>query len=343
MAIRTALALLVAATAIHTAAPGGAQVATDEPASIVIFPRIIADGTRDTIIQLSNTSNAPVAARCWYVDGAPAGFGEALWTVSVFDIMLTQQQPTNWVASLGRALDPSEMPCRRSGPDYDCYGAGFDPGAVPAVPIGFTGEMRCVETDVTGAPVSGNHLIGEATLDNVVSGDVAKYSAIGIAGLDLNDGDGTLRLGEEYAACPGALVADHLVDGAEVAAVGPGSAIATEVTVVPCTANLETEVPETVIVLFSVNNEFEQRFSAATAVRCWSSLRLRDINPVFDITVLGTRTAQTRMRPSAATASSFLALVDEMQMATPTGPAASASANVYVEGVHADPDLITLP
>ena len=48
-----------------------AQVTTERSASILVFPRVISEGTHDTIIQITNTSNSMVFAHCFYVNGAP--------------------------------------------------------------------------------------------------------------------------------------------------------------------------------------------------------------------------------------------------------------------------------
>ena len=45
-------------------------------------------------------------------------------------------------------------------------GAGLDPGAIPPVPAGFTGELKCVQVMADGTPIGANSLIGEATLDS---------------------------------------------------------------------------------------------------------------------------------------------------------------------------------
>ena len=324
-----------------------AQVGSDAPASIVVFPKIIVDGTRDTVVQLSNTSNFTAYAHCWYLDGAlpfpllpPGPDNQPQWTSTDFALALTHQQPTNWVVSQGRPADATEAPCSRLS-DNDCYGAGIDPGPIPVIAQGFTGELRCIETDAIGAPLSGNHLTGEATLEDLASGDVAKYSAIGIAGRDGNDGDGVLRLGEEYAACPDALRLDHAAEGVAVAAAGEGSSVDTELTIVPCTANLVTQAPESVLVQVLVTNEFEQRFSASQLVNCWRNVRLLDIGPVFGFDHLGTPTAQTRLRSSAASASGILAVAEERWRVGDL--AARAAFNVHSEGVRAAGDLITVP
>src|SRR5215831_7158406 len=58
-------ALLVWATLCP---PARADVTVEQGASILVFPKIIADGTRDTVVQIANLSNDLVFARCFYVN-----------------------------------------------------------------------------------------------------------------------------------------------------------------------------------------------------------------------------------------------------------------------------------
>jgi hypothetical protein len=243
----------MAAALVGTIASGAtAEVTTERSASILVFPKVIADGTRDTIIQITNTSNSMVHAHCFYVNGGltfpdgldgipdsgdefPSPANPVLWTELDFDIWLTKQQPTYWVVSQGRLVNPADEPCTRD--DTSCANSGFDPGRVPPVVENFTGELKCVEVDASGAPLSGNHLKGEATLitaeqcdiqEGIVTGagqgepeielglcrlsgdicevaddcpgttgDASKYNALGIIGLETNDSDGILCLGGE--------------------------------------------------------------------------------------------------------------------------------------------------
>ena len=45
-----------------------AAVTSDKPGSVVIWPKVIADGTRDTLISLTNTRNETAYAHCEYVN-----------------------------------------------------------------------------------------------------------------------------------------------------------------------------------------------------------------------------------------------------------------------------------
>ena len=159
-----------------------ADVTTERGASILAFPKVLANGDADTLIQIANTSNSMVHARCFYVNAAPNPFtGAPLWQVTDFTIWLTKQQPTHWQVSTGRFVDPTDQ-CIVNGQiqPWLCANAGIDPGAVPPVPDNFEGELKCVEVDVSDSPIGGNHLKGEATIK--IGEDVSKYNAIGIRG-----------------------------------------------------------------------------------------------------------------------------------------------------------------
>jgi hypothetical protein len=125
-------------------------VTTTRGASILAFPKVLA--TSDTIIQITNISNNMVHARCFYVDASPDAFGVPKWQITDFTIWLTKQQPTHWQVSTGRFVNPNDS-CISNGkiiPSPECADAGLDPGAIPPVPAGFVGELKCVEVDVAG-------------------------------------------------------------------------------------------------------------------------------------------------------------------------------------------------
>lgn len=359
---------LMAAALVWLMATGAsADVTIEQSASILVFPKVIADGTRDTIIQITNTSNSMVHAHCFYVNGALSDpedpFSDPLWVEIDFDIWLTKQQPTHWVVSEGRLEDSDDQSCRLfPTPITECNGAGFDPGRVPPQGPDFTGELKCIEVDASGAPLPGNHLKGEATIITIETGDVAKYNGIGVLGLETNDADPILCLGgeeptdecpmgAEYNACPETWILNHAVDGGEDIVLGEGSSIDTSIYVVPCAQNFEEQFPESVIIQFDVIDEFESRFSASTTVTCWAELLLSDISNVFEPAPpfgIGPHTrnfVQTRMRPSRGTDSGFMVVACETHN-PPTGSLAAPSAaamNVHIEGQRRGPDLITIP
>jgi hypothetical protein len=388
---------LIAAVLVGVIASGArADVTTEQSASILVFPKVIADGTRETVIQITNTSNAMVHAHCFYVnggltlpnglDGIPDSGDEfasplnpPLWTEIDFDIWLTKQQPTYWVVSKGRLVNSEDESCTRQ--DTSCPDSGFDPGRVPPVVENFTGELKCVEVDASGAPLGGNHLKGEATILTVqqcdvplgegigvcrgttipceaaaecpgTTGDAAKYNALGIIGLENNNGDGVLCLGgesgpecefgAEYNACPQTWILNHLSGGAEDPVGGGDSEVNTSIAVVPCAQNFETQVPETVTIQFAIINEFEIVFSTSTSVTCWAELDLvDDISTIFSRDSLGSDFVQTFMRPATGTNSGFMVVATEDH--NDDESLSSASANLHVIGQRTGTDKIVIP
>lgn len=128
--------LAVIALAALSGRRADALVASDQAGTIAIFPKVIADGTRDTIISLTNTSNMQAFVHCEYVQGAgicesspldapvfctrdlpldPDGSTDCTevagerclvnWQSQNFDLILTRQQPTLWRVSTGRIFD----------------------------------------------------------------------------------------------------------------------------------------------------------------------------------------------------------------------------------------------
>lgn len=285
-----------------------AAITTEQSASILVFPKVIANGTRDTIIQITNTSNAMRHAHCFYINGAlqdprlPVGpFNQPLCTEVNFDIWLTRQQPTHWVVSTGRLVNQEASTCRTvdcvsatSGTiDANCCDSGIDPNRIPPVVPDFFGELKCIEVDESGAPEPGNALKGEATIiEPANSNDVEKYNAIGIKGFDNNDANTTLCLGggvtdpcpqgAEYEACPAGWLLDHpltdsvdpVIEESSTCTAPPCSSVASTLVVVPCTEALETQAPGDITLQFVVTDEFEQSLSVSTAFSCFAAFNL---------------------------------------------------------------------
>jgi hypothetical protein len=207
-----------------------ADVASDQAAAILVFPKILVDasappqtkrGPIDTLIRVSNTSDRPIAMSCFYINGnghchsspgticdpydrsAPNGCGgsdfcEAGWHETDFTVTLSPRQPIAWLASVGAA------PCDSSAPGLPCFPlvvGGQPPNLIqPVSEDPFIGELKCVAVDFSGVPVARNDLKGEAEIIRSSAApdllDVEAYNAIGIpAILGNNDGDTTLVLG----------------------------------------------------------------------------------------------------------------------------------------------------
>jgi len=376
-------------------------VTTEQSASILVFPKVIADGSRDTIIQITNTSNNMQHAHCLYVNGAPTTPGlppgllnPPLCTEIDFDIWLTRQQPTHWVVSTGRLYNPGDLACSGSATcatgtsgsaDADCCDAGFDPGHVPPVAPDFTGELKCILVDSSGAPYSGNSLKGEATLEDLATGDVSKYNAIGIQGNDNQNGDDVLCLGSstagndlcptgsEYAGCPVEWRLDHPATGAPDPVVQQQtfcpstcacpddptdltckcdcSSVSTNLTMVPCTENFETQALTAVTLQFLIINEFEQSFTTSTSFACWGSFDLGapsgsllpGISDWFTASALGSETLQTRIRSAAGTPGGVLAVIEETHQDTINSLTARSAQNGHMIGELNVMDLVTIP
>jgi len=278
-----------------------AEVSTDVSGSVLVFPKVIWTGfssnpdrsqraqlERDTVIEITNTSNNMVHAHCFYVNAQLVG-GQPIWQITDFAIWLTRQQPTHWVASQGRAVNPGDA----RGTD----GAGLDPGAIPPVPEGFEGELKCIQVDASGTPFGGNNLKGEEEIRSA-DGDVSKANALAIlanpdlAGADPAEElllDNSVQHDGEYNACPNTWFLNHFVDGTNdivTEANNPfwcdlsdsGCPIRTYLTLVPCSQDFENNVPASVTLQFAIVNELEQVFSASTTVNCWATIRLADID-----------------------------------------------------------------
>lgn len=278
--VRAGWLLAVLGACVLGVGAAGAAVgpaSSERPGSILIFPKVVRDGSRDTIIQITNSGNSTNNVRCFYIDGRP-GFGKLpRCSETDFDLALTKQQPTHWAASTGRRVDPSDI--------FGSAGAGLDPGLVPPLSVGFEGALVCVEVADTGEPLGQNKLRGEATITSpgVAPGvDEAKYNAIAIRAdspngplLDLN--------GNEYGQCPTVLQADFIPDGGldpaieaiQAAQVSPlpHSRVDTQLTFVPCTLDLDNGVFRTTQLTVNRWDEFEIRLSGANiSLTCWGSL-----------------------------------------------------------------------
>lgn len=278
----TGLVLLASVTTHALANP-------DEPAAVLVYPYVAVDPATgsDTLIQLTNTSDALVELRCFYEDFTPQCSseqpGESCFpggvtctglcvphrTVLPLRLRATAQQPLAWHASTGLQTLPLDG-VEHLGP----LAESNQFSSVPGVGTGpFVGTLRCVAmTSDPYRPLPDNVLVGQATIERssgtpVSYTDAAQYRAVGIKALPGGaNRDEFLNLGgpaAEYEACPAVGLLEHFFDGAplqtgEVTADVSTTLVLTNCTVLPSGTNNG--------VLFFVYNEFDQRFSTSRAV-----------------------------------------------------------------------------
>ncbi len=335
---------LVVAVVFAVGAPARADVTTDQSGSILIFPKVISDGVRDTLIQISNTGNTLVHAKCYYVDGETVpvfgGPPQALWQATDFFIWLTRQQPTQWSAARGRPVNPSDP--------LGTPNAGIDPGSVPPTVPTFEGELVCIEIGADGLPVSGNKLKGEATLKNLATGDVSKYNAIAIKGGPAAGAtDNVLQLdNDQYNSCPQTLLLDSFTEGATEPVIGPPNNlglcaggdcdITTELTLVPCQMDFENAQPGSSTIQIFVINEFEQTVSATLSIDCWFNESLAQISSsAFSYGTRGTLSAYARLQRTSG--SGFIGVAEEFHRNS-ANTVAAAAYQLQIEGSRFNPD-----
>jgi hypothetical protein len=283
--------LVLLAAILLAPAVAAAEVTTDQPGAVLVFPKIVVDASRDTIIQLSNASGAAASMRCFYTSPATDPEDRPVWITVDFQITLTRLQPTVWLASTGRPVNPPDRP------------ADLEPGPVPPLANGFIGELRCVVVNDAEQPISRNVLTGNGTVVDRVTREIRRYQAIAIQGFPSNNNDNTLQLNNvEYSTCPRVLLLNHFFDGATDPVLD--TPVLNNITFVPCSVDYESGEPGIASLAFDVINEFEQRFSASLPVRCFADLALSRIDSaadpsrsIFNVAIQGTLVGQTRIRP----------------------------------------------
>ena len=113
--------------------PAAADVGSDHPAAILVFPKLLVDTTNglDTLVRITNVSDQPLNVACFYVNTTPqclaadgtscfpnkqfcvenvggqlVGAGcQPQWNETDFTFQLTQDQPTGWLVSGGEGTN----------------------------------------------------------------------------------------------------------------------------------------------------------------------------------------------------------------------------------------------
>jgi len=227
---------------------------------------------------------------------------------------------------------------------------------VPPVPEDpFVGELKCIAINANGTPSTRNDLKGEALLEQSTKQnlDVASYNALGIQSTGVSSGEpNVLTLGgpedsAEYNGCPNYLILNHFFDEADNPVPGTDAEVYTHLVLVPCTEDLLRQIPGSAVVQYLVFNEFEQRFSTSRSVKCYEEVRLCNIDTrdcdrsIFNVSVAGTLTGQTRMNPIG---DGLLGVAIEKHHQDRDGnPVRSGGFNLHMQGARAEADLITIP
>ena len=323
-------------------APRGQRPSAPTQAAMVVYPYVHVDSSNgiDTVIQMTAMSSAPVFVHCFYEDttahcsNQPAqacktsadctGAGSCTPGWSIQDFMMefgnSPNRPMGWRASVGSAA------------------VGF-PMVPPVAEDPFTGLLRCFVADATGVAVGNNALIGEASIERSVPGtppDIARYNALGIPALNTGNGDTTLVLGEEYAACPATVVLNYFSDGATDPVTNGGS-LATTLAVVPCSVNYAAHQPATAAVRYVLFNELEQQFTEASSSPAQQVASLAEIGPFFTVGTAGTLTGHARLSGSTG---GILAIALEAHQ---QGSAVqSTGLNMHLQGTSASPDAVVV-
>jgi hypothetical protein len=377
-------------------------VSSDKAAAIVVYPKVKVDSSAgvNTVIRLANTNtNNPILAHCFYNDanshcsGGPndgqvctddpsvctgLSFCVPGWQETDFRVLLTPGQPVEWLASSGMADSQLPLPTgvcvnnpsRRCGTDLDCSpfpggrctfsNAGTRVPPVPEDP--FTGELRCIAIDQTGAPISRNDLKGEGltVISTPTTLDVASYNAVGIQATGSGNNDGVLVLGPggsgEYHGCPNYLILDHFFDAARNPVPGTNATLRTNLVLVPCSTDYLRQIPGLAVIQYLVFNEFEQRFSTSRSVRCFQDMQLSLIDTfnenrsIWNVATAGTLTGQTRINPIGVGSSNppsvpsgMLGIAVERHAVNGSSPVKSAAFNLQMVGSRDQPDIITIP
>jgi hypothetical protein len=170
VAVRSAIAALALAwVGAGLAGRAVADVASDHPAAILVFPKLLVDTANglDTLVRITNVADTPINVKCFYVNATPKcsldqatscfpnrnacfrdvngtlvpGMCLPQWQETDFVIRLTRDQPTGWLVSAGESVNCAFIDgvCSNDGTtrcdkDTDC-GAGNHCVKPPCFPL----------------------------------------------------------------------------------------------------------------------------------------------------------------------------------------------------------------
>jgi len=290
----------------------GVPPAQKLPAAFLVYPLVrsltTSDRTIDTTIELMNLSSTLVTLQCFYVQGTTCneiGF----W------VTLTGQQPIAWKARTGVG----------------------GTGRRVAPPFTGDGELKCAvvpnTSDVSSYnTVQGRAIVSDAPTQPVASDTAAQtvgYSAIAFRRLSSGDFTGEIALdGITYEMCPDRLHFQVLANKGD---------FDSELILVPCAQDLERQLPSGANIQLAVINEFENRLSGATSVKCFNRISFGTL-PSLRRTSVGTDTAHLIVY---GTDVPVVGLVIDRFKVPDTGAPSTSSNEPYLEGGR--PAIVQLP
>jgi len=374
---------VVVGSAALLAATAAADLTSDTPAGLLVFPKLVANqnATQDTIIQMTNTSDDMVRVRCYLVNAnshcsnspttvctsnseCRGGICLPGWQETDFRFTLTRRQPIYWRLSEGK----SQLDFPLDGIDNITQDGQFNEfsNIPPAPELPFVGELKCFQVDENENPVARNDLKGEATIVDAAAQqiDAEKYNALGLPSTGRNDGDDTLCLGgaptpecpeAEYNGCPGVVIVDHFFDDAPEPV--NGDSVRTRLTIVPCSEDFLTQTTFKTTIQFLVFNEFEQRLSTSRRMQCFEDIGLSDIDTrpgdsddfasIFNFAVQGTLTGQSRLRAVQTGETNLghgiVVVASERHEAAGDSVERTAAFNTHYDGLRSQAVIIRAP
>jgi hypothetical protein len=284
------------ATSGQSSDPTGSQVtgvppAQKLPSAVLVYPLVRTSATQDTRIEMLNLTSSSVTVDCFYVSSGTCN--EIGYTVR-----LTANQPASWLASTGANGNGTRL----------------------APPFTGDGELKCVVVPPFGfADLNSYNALQGRALVSDSSGQIIGYSAVAFRRLSAGSFTGQISLdGVTYEQCPDRLHFHVLTNQATSNS---------EFVLIPCSEDLENQLPSGANVQLSVINELEQRFSGATHITCFNRFSFSSISALRQSSV-GTDTAHVIVR---GTDVPLIGLVID-RFTTPGGKASASSNDPYLEG-----------
>jgi len=246
-------------------------------ASLVIYPKILATDTVDTVVTLGNDSNSvDVFVHCEWMDENQ--------NAKDFEFTLTAGEIGWFLASTGFGSKGVDQ---------------FPP--VPFVPT--IGSLTCFATDqADDLPIQHNHLFGTATIYDFANGLGVGYNAYGFRRLIpkgvIPAADPVLSLNNvEYDACPAYLLGTFMFTGASFDAFDdPGytvEAVTTDLTLYSCEQDMKQDpTPTYSKARFTIFDENEGRSTNTTiCFKCWMEVTLDSRPSPYYVASAGVGTA----------------------------------------------------